>query len=338
LGGGERAIVAAAALVVIGGSTASGKSALALALARATGGTVVNADSQQLFADLPILTARPTVAEEALAPHRLYGLLQPHEQPSVGRWMALAAPLLASTDERSPLIVTGGTGLYLHALLHGFPAMPEVPAALRRDLRAWAATVPSAAIHARLAAVDPVMAARLRASDPQRLLRALEVVEATGRSLAAWQAEPRRTLPLPPRRIGLSLVPPAGLVNPRIEARLDAMLASGVLAEVAALLRRAPEADRKLPIAKVHGLRELATVVRGELDLPAARAAIVPQVRRYAKRQRTWFRHQLPELAAVAARGEEPALLGRLLAALDSPDRRDLDIAHPSTASLDGRT
>lgn len=306
------------ALVVIGGSTASGKSALALALARALDGVVVNADSQQLFRDLPILTARPTPAEEAQAPHRLYGVLAATEQPSVGDWLAHVAPVLAACRaEGRPAIVTGGTGLYLRALLHGLPDMPEVPAALRAELRAWAASVPPDAIHARLMQADPVMAARLRTSDPQRCLRALEIVAASGRSLAHWQAQPRVMLPLPERRVAVALVPPAAVVDPRLAHRLDVMLAEGAMAEVAALLDRLPSADR-LPIAKVHGLRELAAVQRGDLDLPTARTAIALQVRHYAKRQRTWFRHQLPELRPVEAVGESGEVLAALLRAFDA--------------------
>jgi tRNA dimethylallyltransferase len=274
-------------------------------VAEATGGVVINADSQQLFEDLPILTARPTPADEARAPHRLYGVLMADEQPSVGRWLELVQPVLAACRaERRPAIVTGGTGLYLMALLHGMPAMPEVPAELRRELRDWAASVPAEAIHARLAERDPTMACRLRASDRQRLLRALEVVEATGRSLAEWQALPRQPLDLPPRRVGVAMVPPAGVVNPRIEARLDAMLAAGALDEVQDLLERWPDAVR-LPIAKVHGLRELAAFMRGTLGREEAQASVATQIRQYAKRQRTWFRHQLPELQPIEARGED---------------------------------
>lgn len=299
--------------MVIGGSTASGKSSLALAVAHALGGVVINADSQQLFADLPLLTARPTSADEAAAPHRLYGVLAADAQPSVGTWLTLIAPELDRCRGAGvPAIVTGGTGLYLHALLHGMPEMPEVPIELRRALRAWAATISPAELHARLATHDPIMAARLPASDPQRLLRALEVVEATGRSLADWQAAPRRILPLPTRRASVALVPPAVTVNPRIEARLDAMLQAGVLAEVGSLLKRRPDAAT-LPLAKVHGLRELAAVHRDGLPLEAARAAIAPQIRRYAKRQRTWFRHQLPALTPLGACGESAEVLGAVL-------------------------
>jgi tRNA dimethylallyltransferase len=312
----------AAALVVIGGSTASGKSALALALARRTGGTVINADSQQLFADLPVLTARPGPDETVAAPHRLYGVLAADEQPSVGRWLALVAPALAEACRRAaPAIVVGGTGLYLHALLHGMPEMPDVPAALRAELRAWAEHAPPEALHARLRDRDPELAARLRLGDRQRALRGLEVIEATGRSLLAWQRDPRRRLPLPERVVGVALVPAAGVVGLRIEARLAAMLGAGALGEVEDLLRRHPDATA-LPVAKVHGLRELAAVSRGRLAREAAAAAIAVQVRRYAKRQRTWFRHQLPELRPFEEVGESPevvalaaGMLERLVAA-----------------------
>lgn len=305
------------ALVVIGGSTASGKSSLSLALARAIEGVVVNADSQQLFADLPVLTAQPTPQEQALVRHRLYGVLKADEQPSVGLWLDKMALVLAEcrASGRVP-IVTGGSGLYLHALLHGMPDMPEIPPALRHELRAWAATQPPQAIHARLAERDPLMAARLHPSDPQRLLRALEVIEATGRSLAEWQALPKRKLALPGPLIGFALLPPAELVNPRIEARLSAMLAGEAPREVAALLERRPDALR-LPIAKVHGLRELAAIRQGTLAPATGRHSIALQVRHYAKRQRTWFRHQLPELVPAPVVGEDPDILPALLTRLE---------------------
>lgn len=304
--------------MVIGGSTASGKSALSLALARKLGGVVVNADSQQLFADLPILTARPSTADEQVAPHRLYGVLAAGEQPSVGRWLALVEPMLAALEtERRPAIIVGGTGLYLHALLHGIPAMPVIPATLRAELRAWAASGPAGAPYARLQRRDPSMANRLQPGDQQRVLRALEVIEATGRSLLAWQADPRQRPNLPATPIGIALVPPPASVNPRLEARLDAMLDEGAMAEVADLLARRPDATL-LPIAKVHGLRELAAVHRGALPVDLARTSIAAQIRQYAKRQRTWFRHQLPELQPVATTGETDEALAAVTALLDT--------------------
>ena len=278
-------------------------------MARLLDGIVVNADSQQLFADLPILTARPVAADLAQAPHRLYGVLAATEQPSVARWLELIGPVLAEVRAaRRPLILVGGTGLYLHALLHGLPAMPEIPAALRGELRAWAAARPTAELHARLAARDAEMAGRLSPSDRQRLLRALEVMEATGRSLRAWQADPPVRLALPPLLAGMALVPPAATVNPRIEARLEAMLEAGAWGEIHDLLERVPEATT-LPIAKVHGLREFAAVLRDAVPAQSARASVATQIRQYAKRQRTWFRHRLPELAAIPAVGDSPQAL-----------------------------
>ncbi|MDX6749436.1 tRNA (adenosine(37)-N6)-dimethylallyltransferase MiaA [Geminicoccaceae bacterium 1502E] len=302
------------ALIVIGGSTASGKSALALALAERLGGVIVNADSQQLFADLPILTARPSAADEARAHHRLYGVLGPREQPSAGRWLELVAPVLEELRATGrAAILTGGTGLYLHALLRGIAAMPPVPAALRERLRAESEGVPAALLHERLRAGDPVMAARLEPGDRQRILRALEILEATGRSLAYWQAQGRRErLELPPVLASIALVPPAALVARRIETRFEAMLQAGVLDEVAALAERCPDAARQ-PIAKVHGLRELLALREGRLEERTARERINAQIRQYAKRQRTWFRHQLPELRALETVGEDPALAAALL-------------------------
>lgn len=299
-------------LLVIGGTTASGKSDLALALAEHAGAAVVNADSQQLFAHLPILTARPGPAEEARAPHRLYGVLGPREQPSAGRWLGRVATVLAElARERRPAILVGGTGLYLHALLHGLSPVPEVPAELRRHLLEEAARLPTAALHARLAARDPLAAARLRPSDRQRILRALEVLEATGRSLLLWQSLPARPLIRPARLVGVALLPPASVTGPRIDRRLEAQLAAGALDEVAALAARESDLAR-LPIAKVHGCRELLAVAEGRLALDEARSAIAAQIRRYAKRQRTWFRHRLPELEPVLATGEDPGLRARI--------------------------
>lgn len=293
---------------MIGGTTASGKSALAAALAERFGAVIVNADSQQLFADLPILTARPTADDEAGLPHRLYGVLGPTEQPSAGRWLGMVVPLLEQLGrDGQPAILVGGSGLYLHALLHGLAAIPPVPAELRARLREASRDLPSAVLHARLAERDPSTAARLRPSDRQRILRALEVLEATGRPLALWQAGPHRPAVRPAAFLGVALLPPSAVTGPRIERRLEAQLAAGALAEVVALARREPDLAA-LPIARVHGCRELLAVHEGRLDLEVARMRIAAQVRAYAKRQRTWFRHQLPELEPVPATGEEAAL------------------------------
>lgn len=309
-------------LLVVGGSTASGKSALASALAERLGGVIVDADSQQLFADLPILTARPGAADEARVPHRLYGVLGPREQPSAGRWLALVLPVLAELAEAGrPAILCGGTGLYLHALLRGLSPIPEVPAALRARLREETRDLPTHLLHDRLATRDPLTAARLRPSDRQRVLRALEVLDATGRPLAAWQAEPRRPTVRPRMLLAVALLPPAAITSPRIAARLRDQLARGALDEVAALAEREPELVEAArsgrtdswPILKVHGCRELLAVREGRLALAAAEALIARQVRAYAKRQRTFFRHQLPELEPLPVTGEEEGLVDLLV-------------------------
>jgi tRNA dimethylallyltransferase len=294
------------ALVLIGGTTASGKSALALEIARRCGGVVVNADSQQLFRDLPILTARPSAADEAAAEHRLYGVMESSEQPSVGRWHDLVLPVLRGLlGERRAVLVVGGTGLYLHALLHGLSPIPEVAAEIRPRLEAEASGVPSAALHRRLGLVDPATAAKLRPSDRQRILRALEVLEGTGTPLAVWQALPRRRPDLPRPVAALALVPAAEIVARRSAQRLDAMLGRGALDELDGLRAAHPDLGR-LPIAKVHGVRELLAVLEGGLPLEEAKERIAAQVRQYAKRQRTFLRHQLPELGAMPQLGDAP--------------------------------
>lgn len=311
--GGPDRPAAVGALIVLGGTTASGKSALAAALAERFAAVIVNADSQQLFADLPILTARPTADDEARLPHRLYGVLGPAEQPSAGRWLGMVVPLLERLGRAGrPAILVGGSGLYLHALLHGLAAIPPVPADLRARLWEASRDLPSAALHAQLAKRDPLTAARLRPSDRQRILRALEVLEATGRPLALWQAEPHPPAVRPAAFLGVALLPPSAVTGPRIERRLEAQLAAGALAEVGALARREPDLAA-LPIARVHGCRELLAVQAGQLDLEVARMRIAAQVRAYAKRQRTWFRHQLRELEPCAATGEEAALRAGLV-------------------------
>ncbi|SNB64859.1 tRNA dimethylallyltransferase [Arboricoccus pini] len=294
------------ALVVIGGTTASGKSALAMEVARAIDGIIVNVDSQQLFADLPILTARPTAADEAMVPHRLYGVLEATSQPSAGRWLDLVAPFLAARDER-PLVLCGGTGLYLKALFEGIVAMPAIPAARRAELARETAAATTLELHARLAAIDPVMAARLRQSDRQRILRALEVVLETGRSLAEWQAGPIARQPLPSCIVGLALVPPGERLAQRIMTRLEAMIEAGALDEVSRLQARLGDFDR-LPIAKVHGARELLAVVRGQARLPSVLEPIAAQIRQYAKRQRTFLRHQLTGIQPLAAIADDPSV------------------------------
>ena len=285
-------------IVVIAGPTASGKSALAQAVAREFGGAIINADSMQVYRELRVLTARPTAAEEAALPHRLYGVIPASEACSAARWRGLALAAIAEAEAAGRLpIVVGGTGLYLKALIEGLAPVPTVPAALRACLRALHVQVGTEGLHQRLQALDPGMAARIRSSDSQRVIRALEVVEASGRSLADWQ-QAATTLaeaeggPLARPFATIVLEPPRPALYARCDRRFEAMLAEGALVEVTTLL--ALELDPALPAMKAVGVSDLAKHLRGEITLEAAAVAARTATRRYAKRQITWFRHQLP--------------------------------------------
>lgn len=281
----------AESVVIVAGPTASGKSALALALAERLPGTVINADSMQVYRELAVLTARPDGAALARAPHRLYGVLPAVEACSAVLWrhMALTAIGEARAEGRVP-IVTGGTGLYINALIHGLAAVPEIPDAIRRAARVRLEVLGPAAFHGELAALDPAMGARLRTSDSQRLLRAWEVRQATGRSLADWQAvstAPGHDL----RFLVVLLMPPRAALHEAVDARLWRMIGAGALAEVKALM--ALKLDPALPAMKALGVPELAAHIEGEMTLAEAVAAAQGSTRRYVKRQATWFRHQL---------------------------------------------
>jgi tRNA dimethylallyltransferase len=283
--------------LILAGPTASGKSALALDLARRFGGVVINADSMQVYAGLRVLTARPTPAEEALAPHRLYGIRLPGEAASVAWWrgQALAAMAAAHAAGRLP-ILCGGTGLYFLSLTEGLSALPPVPAEARTAARALLAEIGAPALHARLAAADPATAAGLRPGDSQRLARAWEVWSGTGRGLAAWQREGAHSGPatldgIPWDFAAIRLDPPRDVLRAAIAARFDAMLEAGALAEVAAL--GALGLDPALPAMRAHGVPELLAHLRGEMPLAAARDRAVLHTGQYTKRQATWFRHHL---------------------------------------------
>ncbi len=287
--------------LLIAGPTASGKSAVALKLAERFGGTIVNADAMQVYADLRVLTARPNAAEERRAPHRLFGEIDAAENFSAGRWLARAREILA--DSHAPLIFVGGTGLYFRALTEGLSDIPRVPEAVRAAVRAEAEGEATPTLHAKLAAADPLTAARLRPSDRQRVLRALEVVAATGRPLAEFHGA-RQAPALPAGAwAGLFLAPERPTLNARIEARFDEMLREGALDEVAALAAR--RLDPALPAMRAHGVPHLIAHLEGRLSRDEARALAVRDTRRYAKRQFTWARHQMPDFAWVAPEAAE---------------------------------
>lgn len=298
--------------VLIAGPTASGKSALALEIAERCGGVIINADSMQVYRDLTVITARPTAEETALADHRLYGTVDAAENFSVGRWLAAATRELASARQAGALpIIIGGTGLYFKALTQGLSDMPSVPPDVRARIRALAETLTPAELHARLSAIDPETAAGLRPSDPQRLLRALEIHEATGRPLVHWQRQGRSTPVLDPADCAaVFLAVERPWLRERIDRRFDMMMTAGAMEEVSRLAAR--NLDPALPAMRAHGVPGLIAHLRGEVSLVDAIARGKKDTRAYAKRQETFFRHQLPGFAALSpdeARGQLKARL-----------------------------
>jgi tRNA dimethylallyltransferase len=283
-------------IVIVAGPTASGKSALALAVGEALGGTIINADSMQVYRDLAVLTARPGAAELARAPHRLYGVIDAAEACSAGRWHDLALAEIAAAREAGRVpILAGGTGLYLRALLDGLAPVPPMPAALREEARSLHARLGGDAFRQALAARDPEAAQHLSPGDTQRLIRAYEVVAATGRPLAEWH---RRQGPgASPPAAAVVLLPPRATLYAACDARFLAMMERGALAEAKALLARG--LDPALPAMKAVGVPELASLLAGRSSREAAIAAAQQATRRYAKRQYTWFRHQMPETGSL---------------------------------------
>ena len=298
-------------VILIAGPTASGKSALALALAEKLNGEVVNADSMQVYRDLRIMTARPTPGEEQRVPHRLYGHVDAAENYSVGRWCADAAAALAAAQAAGrPAIVIGGTGLYFSALTRGIAAVPPIPPEIREEVRSRLASEGAPALHAELAARDPAGAARLRPGDRSRVTRALEVVLATGRSLYDWHDVNK------PATIDLAsvakvfLMPEREDLLKRIDARFDAMMAAGALDEVRALAAR--NLDPSLPAMKAHGVPWLIRYLKGDIALAEAVEGGKRDTRQYTKRQATWFRNQLPQFEWVEPEEAEKAVATQL--------------------------
>ncbi len=265
--------------LIVCGPTCSGKSALAEALARALGGTVINADAMQCYAGLRVITAQP---DASAVPHALYGVRDPAQAADVAWWRAAALAEMARA--RLP-VLCGGTGMYLRALTQGIAALPPVPAAVRAEARRLLAEHGAAWLHARL---DAETAAALRPTDSQRVARAYEVWCATGRGLAAWQREAPALPPAPHRFAAILLDPPRAELRAAIGLRFDAMLKAGALEEVRALMHL----DPALPAMRAHGVPELLAHLRGELSLAAARERAVLNTGQYTKRQATWFRHQ----------------------------------------------
>lgn len=305
---------------LIAGPTASGKSALALRLARATGGEIVNADSMQLYADLKVLTARPTAEEEAAAPHHLFGVADAALAWSVGRWLRSAVSVIEEIRSRDrPVIVVGGTGLYFRALTVGLALMPPVPGAVWEETASRFERLGEAAFRAELAKVDPAAAARIAPGDRQRLTRAAEVWTASGRPLTAWQAQTAPAL-APGSWTGVILEPARDELYRLCDARLEAMARGGAIQEVAAMLAR--NLSPSLPAMKAVGLAALAAQIRGEISPAEALARAQASTRAYAKRQTTWFRNQTPDWPRITAL--EPAAQWEELNALLSSDGKDV--------------
>ena len=285
-------------VIVVTGPTASGKSALALALAEQLqgkgAGTVINADAMQTYDAFPILTAQPTAPERARVPHALYGVLPLSETLSAARWRTLASAEIERclSAGRTP-ILCGGSGLYLRTLMQGIATIPDVAPEIRERANAdWQLLGPDS-FRARLAEKDPAIVQRLKPGDRQRHVRAWEVATATGRPLSDWQADIGTAAPW--RFATILLAPDRGWLRDRIESRFDVMLGQGVLAEVRQVFDRAP--DPRWPGLKAHGAPELFRHFRAELPLEKARQIAIDHTRQYAKRQMTWFRHQMtPDL------------------------------------------
>ena len=280
-----------ARLTLIGGPTASGKSARALELAERTGAVIVNADSQQLYAELRVLSARPDAEEEVRAEHRLYGVAAGDDPWSVGRWVRAVQDLLEELDGR-PAVLVGGTGLYFTALTKGLADIPPVPEVVRQTVEADYDRTGEGPFRSLLAGVDPEAAARIEDNDRQRLIRAMTVAVHSGRALSDWQADTRPIL-TPGSWTGQLIIPDREALYAACDARCAVMLERGALEEVQALLDR--DLSPALPVMKAVGVRELAAHLRAETSREEALDQMRQATRNYAKRQLTWFRNQMPD-------------------------------------------
>ena len=298
-------------IILIAGPTASGKSALALALAEKLGGTIINANSMQVYRDLRIITARPTPEEEARAPHRLYGHVDAAENFSVGRWCTEVADVLVATKrEASAAIVVGGTGLYFNSLTRGLAAVPPIPAQIRNEVRARLASDGVEPLHVELTRRDPIAAVRLMPGDRARVTRALEVILATGRSIVQWHEANMPACVDAALAAKVFLIPDRDALLRRVDARFDAMMVAGALDEVRALAAR--RLDPNLPAMKAHGVPWLIRHLNGEIAVAEAVEGGKRDTRQYTKRQATWFRNQLPDFVWVEPEGALTAIEAQL--------------------------
>lgn len=283
-------------VVIIAGPTASGKSAHAMDVARERNGVIINCDSVQIYDAFPILSARPQPEEMQEIPHKLYGALHPDNPCSAGNWREMAEPIIedALQSLQTP-VICGGTGLYIKALTDGLSAIPDIPEEIRRDVNARQKKHGNPGFYALLQERDPVMAARLHPHHTARLIRAYEVIEATGRSLAEWQKDERIGPPPHWRFEIIKLMPPRDALYERCNTRFDTMMSAGALEEAADFLKKIEDGmvRNDTPAARTLGFRPLCRYIKGEISLDEAIERARAETRRYAKRQVTWFKHQL---------------------------------------------
>ncbi len=296
-------------ILLMAGPTASGKSKIALKLASLLGGMIINADSMQVYRDLSGLTARPDAADEACVPHRMYGFMDAAEACSAALWHTALEAALEEAGRLSLMpIIVGGTGLYFRVALEGLSHIPAIPDELREDIRGDLTAEGAAALHAVLENEDPEMAVRLAPGDGQRIARALEVIRATGRSLASWQKHKGKAIlkqaDSEGRVVKIILEVPRDELYARIDARFDQMIESNVIKEVQSLLDR--KLDPGLPVMRALGVPHLGAFIRGEIDLPQAVQKAKTESRRLAKRQITWFNNQFPDWQRIKS-GEADA-------------------------------
>ena len=292
-------------VALIAGPTASGKSALAIAVAEKHRGVVINADSAQVYADLRVLSARPSPAEEAQVPHRLFGHVDGADIYSAARWAAEAREEIARAHDANRLpVLVGGTGLYLRTLLDGIAPVPPIDPAIREEVRA----LPVAKAYALLGELDPPAAARLAPADTTRVARALEVVRSTGKPLASWQEAKVGGIGNQIHLMPMVLLPDREWLLARCDARLEAMFAGGAIEEARAVLART-DVLPTAPVRLAIGVPEIGAMLAGTSTMPQARAAAQLATRQYAKRQFTWFRNQPPAMWQRDAATETCALL-----------------------------
>lgn len=303
-------------IIIVAGPTASGKSALAMALAQRLDGVVINADSMQVYKDLHILTARPSITDEASIDHRLYGVMDAAERCSAGRWRELAIQAITTAHANGKrAIVAGGTGFYLEALTQGLSPIPDVPPEILANATAAWERLGPLPFAEQLAHKDPESVTRIPPTDRQRLCRAWAVLETTGRTLTNWHREPVEPAAFHATKVWLN--PPRKILYERCDSRLLGMIDQGALQEVDALLART--LDPALPAMKALGMPELAAHLRGALPLDQAITSAQQATRRFAKRQLTWFRHRMPDALQIDAQFSE-SLLGEIISFIRKND------------------